>query len=140
MKQKVILAFYKGNEKISNKLISWWTNSKYSHVELIVDGFWYSVTSKEPLLKTNKIIIDEENWKYIDVEIDIELFESLYKKHKDAKYDWLGIFFSQVIPINRENPNRLFCSEWCALALGLESPNSYSPGHLYSTIKTLKNN
>ena len=64
----VTLAFYKGKGNLIDKIIRFWTKSKYSHVEIIINDVWVSsnpkvgvtVNSLRPL--TNK-------WDYIDVKV-----------------------------------------------------------------------
>ncbi|MNY16666.1 hypothetical protein D3C86_1499450 [compost metagenome] len=45
-------------------------------------------------------------------------------------YGWSGLLVSQVLNRNRATLHAQFCSEWCARALSLPSPSSYSPGTL----------
>jgi hypothetical protein len=55
------------------------------------------------------------------------------EKTEGKKYDYLGAL--GFVFGNNENPNRWFCSEWCATVLGLENPSKLSPGDLYQKIK-----
>jgi hypothetical protein len=48
--------------------------------------------------------------------------------HTDPdRYGWPSLIMSQVFNRNRQVQHAAFCSEWCAAALGLPSPASYSP-------------
>jgi hypothetical protein len=57
-------------------------------------------------------------------------------------YDWLGIFFSQIINFGWHTRNRYFCGEVCTAALqvgGLPfslQPQRYAPGDLFVSITT----
>jgi hypothetical protein len=54
-----------------------------------------------------------------------------------AKYDWLGIFLSQAVKLNRQHPSRWFCSELVAHILKegggylRHKPHQYSPAGLF---------
>lgn len=53
-----------------------------------------------------------------------KVYLALYKGHNDT---W-GVF-ATVLPL-KGNRTRWFCSEWCAMALGLQQPEKYSPNSL----------
>lgn len=57
--------------------------------------------------------------------------QDILYRFKGKGYDWLGILFSQVLPLNLDHPERVFCSELNAAMLGLSKPASYSPEKLY---------
>ena len=131
------LAFYKGKGTIVDKLIRWWTKSKYSHVELVINTDWYSISPRDSEVRCKQIHAKEGNWDFVDLPKtkDVEYVKKFYEQTKGAKYDWLGIFLSQLIPLGIQNRNRWFCSEWCAEALQITNSNSYSPQDLFTTIK-----
>ena len=128
---KAKLAFYKGPGDITDKAIRWWTNSRFSHVELVVGSQWISTSPRTMVLSSRRVTPDTSNWEYLDINIDEHLLEDLKVKYMGHKYDWLGIVMSQFVPAGVEDPNRLFCSEWCAKVLGYKNANEYSPGDLY---------
>lgn len=139
----VKLAFYKGEGDWTDKLIRWWTGSKYSHVEMIIDGRWYSSSPRNGYVRSKIIIPKEDHWDFVDVEVtECAKYEMLtfFKKQLGKKYDWAGIFLSQVLPLEIQDPGRWFCSEICSAALKrvgkhLEKPAQwYSPGRLYESI------
>lgn len=43
------------------------------------------------------------------------------------RYGWAGLVLSQLLNLNRSIDKAQFCSQWCAAALGLPSPATYSP-------------
>ena len=51
-----------------------------------------------------------------------------------AGYDYGALVGSQLLNLRRENPERWFCSEICAHALGMTSPHRYAPGDLYRSV------
>jgi len=146
---KIKIAFYKANGTIVDKLIRFWTRSKYSHCELIINGIWYtSISRKDDISKgitKRKLLPKEGHWDYIEIEgLDynkvqdsIEFFNSQLNK----KYDWLGIFLSQFIPLKIQDKDKWFCSEIDSKMLKISGfnlslePNQYSPGRLFEEIK-----
>jgi hypothetical protein len=131
---KARLAFYKGKGTIVDKAIRWWTGSNYSHVELVINGLWYSTSPRDLCVRCKNIIPDSDHWDFVEVNIS-RGFPHFFRTTKGHKYDWLGIFFSQFFAFNIEDKKRWFCSEWCAKALGVKNSNLYSPEGLYRLIK-----
>jgi len=126
------LAFYKASKgDITDKLIAWWTHSHYSHVELVVGNKWISTSPRTKALGSREINYHSDHWTMIDVVIDGDRLSDLYSRFGGCGYDWTGIVLTQFIPLGVEDPQRLFCSEWCAMVLGLDNPSKYSPGDLF---------
>ena len=133
---KAKLAFYiASNGNLVDKTIAWYTKSKYSHVELVVGRDWYSTSPRDLEVRKKQIVPTQGVWDYIDVEVDETRLNILYETTRGAKYDWLGILFSQFIRANKHSKQRWFCSEFCAEALWLEDSNKYSPEDLYQKMK-----
>lgn len=129
------VAFYKAKHgNIVDKAIAWWTNSEYSHVELVCCGLWYSTSPRDLRVRRQKLIPKESHWDYIDVDIDPAWVDKLFENTQGAKYDWTGIFLTQFIPLDIHNRKRYFCSEWVADALKFQKPHSYSPEDLYKKL------
>lgn len=126
------IAFYKGTGDWKDSLIRFWTRSIYSHVEIVYDGYWYSISPRDNIVYKRKMDITEENWDLFEIEIDSEHLENLYQRTKNMKYDWIGIIFSQIIPLRIDRSNNYICSEWCAegLKISPKISNRFSPGKL----------
>ena len=124
---KAKIALYKGKGDITDKLIRWWTKSKYSHVEIVMGQTWTSISPITMRLKSRIINANNDRWDFIDVEIDKQNFDNIISKFYGCKYDWTGIFLSQFLPLGIQNPSRLFCSEFVAMVMKLDVPSSYSP-------------
>lgn len=150
------VAFYKGRPeqfiyRILNTAVRWWTHGPYSHVEYIDDHDtddvnqwdWYSASSfKEKCVRVKTVHIKKGHWDIFDLSYNnkekaIELFESQMGK----PYDWIGIFFSQILPTKIHNPDKWFCSEIVAKALQCsgslalyKAPSEYSPNGLYRAL------
>lgn len=135
MKVKAIQAYYKGRGTLADGLIRFWTRSKYSHSEIIIDGVWYSSSARDGGARSKIFTPNPQNWDYEIIEIDLTWSMYVFQKHKGKGYDWLGIALSQIIPINHHHKHKVFCSELNAnMRLLNKPPNWYSPQRL-STIK-----
>ena len=129
---KARLAFYiASNGNLIDKTIAWYTNSKYSHVELVVGEYWYSTSPRDLQVRKKKIVPTKGRWDFIVVDTDLDYIINFYSHSKGMKYDWLGIFLSQFISLGIQSERRWFCSEWCAEAMRFDEPHRYSPQDLY---------
>lgn len=123
---KTYLAFYK--KASSNPLRKFfhyatcvWTLSRYSHVELIIDGVAYSSSARDGGVRS-KIIHDINNsgrWDIFDVSIDHQKALEIFKARENNKYDYLGVA-RFVIPFLPNFKNRDYCSEIVSQMCGLE--------------------
>ena len=129
------IAFNKSNKTLMSKLIRFFTKSEYVHCELVTvkrsDKFYgYSAFPGEGV-RVKWISYEPNEWEFIKIPtVDVKSF---MKKTEGKKYDYLGAL--GFVFGNNDNPNRWFCSEWCATVLGLENPSKLSPGDLYQKIK-----
>jgi hypothetical protein len=48
-----------------------------------------------------------------------------------ARYDYCGLLFSQLVKLRGHDRDKWFCSEFCAHAMGLTHPQTYSPVGLW---------
>ncbi|MDA0778331.1 MAG: hypothetical protein O3C19_04590, partial [Bacteroidetes bacterium] len=67
----------------------------------------------------------------VDVEFALNFFEII----NGLPYDRRGIFFSQMLPLNKENPLAWFCSESVAGAIKMRNPHSYNPTLLHFAVQ-----
>ena len=136
MKSKVKVAFYKGKKGFISKLICWYKDAKYSHCELVYGGYCFSSSEVDGKVRRKKINLREETWDVIDIPwlyAPGELF-AFFRKHEGKKYDFKGIILSQIFGHQRHNPNKYFCSEFCAEAIGLRNPQRFDPQGLYDLL------
>lgn len=136
-------AFYKGKGDFFDHLVRIWTRSEYSHVELVIEDRWYTSSPRDGGVRFRYLEADSSHWDFIDIrgieasKVEIFLISQLHKK-----YDWLGIFLTQVFPLGIDDPNRWFCSEIVAAALqhgGLACERHfswYSPKRLYEDLRS----
>lgn len=130
----VHLALYKGPGQIGNALIRWWTGSIYSHCELVVDGWCYSSSVMDKGVRRKRVgpgpeeISLGEHWDLIDLPwADAGAVLAYFAATDPDRYGWPSLILSQLLNRNRQTAHAQFCSEWCAAALRLPSPASYSP-------------
>lgn len=123
------IAFYKGKGGLFNRLIRWWTGSEITHVELVIDGVWYSSSHYDNGVRATTAINGKSgNWEIYELEgYDKNKALEVFDKVKGSKYDWLGILLSQGIDLGVHNKNRYFCSELVMEMLGFRDGYKYAP-------------
>jgi hypothetical protein len=118
---------YKGDGRLHNAIVRRWTDSIYSHAELILPDhtsitiFPFSLTGihRQSFDIENE---DEEEWDFVCVPVSpgqLAIIEKFYEKTKGQQYDWVGMLASQIVPFHIKHQNRWYCSEWIAYALRL---------------------
>ena len=124
----VQLALRKNDTRLTARAIQWWTNSIYSHCEIVIDNMCYSSSAMDGGVRRKQITLDPEKWDVIELAwADAGRSLSYFQATDPQKYGWLGLVVSQLFNLNRETKGAQFCSQWCAAALGLPNPASYSP-------------
>jgi len=127
----VQLALRKNDTRITARVIQWWTGSIYSHCELVVGGWCYSSSAMDGGVRRKQINLDPEKWDVSDLPwADAERVLEYFKATDHYRYGWTGLVVNQLFNLNRETKGAQFCSHWCAAALGIPSPASYSPATL----------
>ncbi len=126
------LAFYKGKPRVtelfhfvSHYLICLRTWSKYSHVELVMDGLCYSSSSMDGGVRAKTIDLNSGKWDLIQVNLtndEAAKAKQWFIKNYGKNYDWLNIL-RFIFPWVKPNPNQYICSEAVGEALAL--PNAY---------------
>ena len=139
------VAFYKAHGPYAqwdDKLIAWWTNGSYSHVEIVIDNYQYSSYQPDGGVRKKEHIVDDKVWNYIEIDnIDEQKILEFFEMTKGEKYDWLAIF-GFVIPF-KDRSNEWECSEWCSNALKISGckklwkhePSKLSPNKLYKILE-----
>lgn len=125
---QVQLAMRKNDTRIGAKLIQWWTGSIYSHCELVVGGLCYSSSIMDKGVRAKAIELELDKWDVIGLPWAEAAAVLEYFKATDRNtYGWFSMIFSQLFNRNQTDIDSQFCSEWCASALGLPSPSTFSP-------------
>lgn len=124
----VQLALRKHDTRLTAQVIQWWTNSIYSHCELVIDGWCYSSSAMDGGVRKKQIELNPAKWDVIDLPwADGAQIVDYYRDTDHHRYGWVGLITSQLLNLNRETVGAQFCSQWCGAALGLPSPASLSP-------------
>lgn len=136
------IAFYKGEGRLFDKLIRWWTKSDYSHCELVVNGVAYSSSTRDGGVRAVVIDWNADHWDFMELDEAVmgrsnNQVVDWFRDHYRQKYDYLGLvwFVLPILPWGR--PDRWFCSEACADALGIANPSTFSPKDLYHHLRGL---
>ena len=131
--------FYKARAgKIGDKIVG--LVSVFSHVELEIDGVFYSSSNRDGGVRS-KIIDTSNKQKWVSFElknnIDRNICLNYFKSVEGQKYDWLNIFFSQIFKLNIQSNNKQICSEFVGNCLQLDNAYKYSPEALFYKLKEL---
>jgi len=109
------LAFYHGPGRLFDKLVRWFTRSKYSHVELcFTEDLAFSAdawqTKRTRFIKAN---FNPAHWDYRDFVVNLPQWQQMYDAAvviNNRPYDYLGIL-SFVTRSSRQDQDKWFCSE-----------------------------
>ena len=132
---KAKLAFYKAKGTWVDLLIRVFTNSKYSHIEIVCNKDWYSSSPRDGGVRVKQIVNDGNSWDFIEVDIDKERLYQKYREYKGRGYDFKGILLSNILPIGWHSKNKATCSEFVADVLGYIEPSKYSHQDVLNKIK-----
>ncbi len=139
------LAFYKGSGRFDDRVIRWVTRSAFSHVELLEhppswrgDGAWlgqsWSSSGRDGGVRGKEIVFKRDRWEFLAVPwTPADALDTLCAE-LGKPYDFVGLIGSQLFNLRRHRAGRWFCSELCAHALGLDTPQEFSPGGLYRRV------
>ena len=132
------LAFYKAKGNWVDLLIRVFTNSKYSHVEIVHNKDWYSSSPRDGGVRVKQIVDDGNSWDLVEVDIDKERLYQKYREYRGRGYDFKGILLSNILPIGWHSKNKATCSEFVADVLGYNKPAKYSPQDIVDKLKLRK--
>jgi len=153
---KITIAFYKGKGSILNKVVRWWTKSRYSHAELILpDGVtWIGISPvmRSKIESKKKLLVETWNWEYIDITVNNDQVATILEFFDETRgqgYDWVGMLLSQFLPCKIKHRARWYCSEWISYALRIAciidwkiikiyDRKDLSPGVLYDIVSSIK--
>jgi hypothetical protein len=135
----IYLALYKGRGTLFNQLIRYWSRSQYSHCEIVMpDGRWLSASAMDGGVRSKQVEVNLEHWDLIPLPwVNDLLIWEVFVAHRGKGYDWLGLFGAQLFGAGIDNPRRMFCSEFCAAALGFPQPQRYSPAMLGDVVRRI---
>lgn len=125
------LAMYKGPppdllHRIGHWLVCIGTLSRYSHVELVIDGWCYSSSYQDGGVRRKRIDLTSGRWDVFEITGDQRAAYVWFMQRLGASYDWGGVV-RFVLPFVRQRPGEYFCSEAVAAALGLPHAGRCTP-------------
>jgi hypothetical protein len=129
------IAFYKGppvgdwQHTVSHYSIRVWTLSKYSHAELVIDGWCYSSSARDGGVRRKLIDLTSGRWDVVDIECDTDAVLAWFLQHDGENYDWAGIC-RFVVPFLPHRQNQWFCFEALAAALGQAAAHKFTANDL----------
>lgn len=131
------IAFYKKHKTFYEKLVRLFTKSKYVHCELVtikLNKKFYGYTSMpgEGVVCGWKEY-NENDWDFVKINFGLNDIKDFFDKTDGKGYDYLGAI--GIVLGTPQNPDKYFCSEWCAEFLGIEKPWTVTPGKLYDMYK-----
>lgn len=136
----VRIACYRGPGHLYDRAVKWWTKAAFSHTELFLGepddlGFFEagSASFLDRGVRTRFIKPNADKWDLIRLPqaYCADDCRRWFRDHDGASYDLIGQLGFVWGPWP-ENPNRYWCSEADAAALGLPEPWRYSPALLHA--------
>ena len=139
------VAFYKGPRNWRTGIVSWWTGSIYTHVELVLPsgdciGITPEGTAGIRLLRNPPL--PETEWDFIDLQVTREQLTKIvgfFTHTHGQKYDWTGMIVSHLTPFYVKHDRKWYCSQWIACALTISDVfsfmyNKINPGKLHDIL------
>ena len=136
---KAGIAFYKGppandwQHTVSHYAIRAWTWSRWSHAELVIDGWCYSSSTRDGGVRAKRIDLTTGRWDVVPVDLpedQIAKAVSWFLMHDGDGYDWPGIGYF-VLPLIPHDKDRWVCFESIGAALGMAGSHKLTADDLY---------
>lgn len=137
------LAFYRGQGRVTDRVIRAATRSVYSHVELTTSAperrrLSISSSGRDGGVRLKEIEFNPERWTFIGLRPWYAPDAwARAAEHIGKPYDWTAIALTWAVPLRRQSTRAWFCSELCASALGMRAPELLSPRDLYDRARDM---
>lgn len=146
---RVYIAFYRGRSERPGfaRLADWVTRtvtrSPFSHCEIAVGPGDYTAETpftcytssfRDGGVRVKSMPLPPKKWELIEIHASPDLIAAFYGERAGKKYDVAGV--AGFLFFCREDPERWFCSEFCAGFMQLRDPWRYSPGQLYALVSS----
>lgn len=148
------IALYKRRKGWFNKAIYFMQSLRgarefrhYTHVEVVVNGIWYSSSYRSGGIRKRVILGNPKHWDFEEREATLaqeKLIAEWFNARLKSGYDWYGIGLSQILPLDIGHPKKWFCSEcvYASLVHAGVIPRKkhaqwYSPARLTQYLKRL---
>lgn len=145
-KYTTIIAYYLGRKEDNphtrwlDRIICFFTRSKYSHVELVYDyseisqvGLCWSSSPRDGGVRPRRIDFNTGRWELFEVPTEFtqeQIVSWFNETRKGSEYDWFGALGAYLSWI-RHNPNKWFCSEIVGECLGVSGASKMTPEELF---------
>ena len=110
-------------------LTKWRLCSQYSHGGIVLDGWLYHSTLQHGGLDRERfdMAAASAGWDFVDLgpERDAAM-QLLFRLYRGTPYDLFGLL-AFVLPGHYDDPQSLYCFEWCALAMGVPLQQRMTP-------------
>lgn len=152
-KEKIHIAYYLGRKKDNPKttwldrIICFFSGSKYSHIEVVFDydtvthtGESWSTSPRDNGVRSKRINFDNGHWEVYEYQplykLSVSTTKAILKNYLGYKYDYIGALGSLLwfIPDSR---NRIFCTEFCGVALAIANAHRMTPGEFFKKANAL---
>jgi hypothetical protein len=132
------LIFFKGEYgTFWDNFICFVTNSKYSHVEYMLDsGKCWSSSNRDGGVRFTYIDTSSGHWDELKCP---SVSDCLFLQEKGKKYDYLGLIGTIIKSPIFSRQRKWFCSEIVAEAMGLQHSWKYTPQMLYEKYSNASN-
>ena len=120
-------------------LTKWRLVSDYSHGGIVIDGRLYHSSARQGGLGWEPFDMAQASvgWDFIDLGNERDgLAQSLFLRLHGTPYNYVGLL-GFVVPWHIET-DRLYCFEWCALAMGIPVTARITPERLLAAATTTR--
>jgi len=129
------LALYKGPaqnrwHQLAHRAVCLFTGSKYSHVELVINGTACSASARDGGVRIKQIDLASGKWDVVQISGDEGRAWDWFSIHAGQGYDFAGVA-RFIVPLLPHKRSQWFCSEAVAAALGLPEPDLWTPQMLF---------
>ena len=140
---QLYVAFFIGRGRWHDQAIRALTRAPQSHCELVRaasppgsgrPSLCLSASIRDGGVREKIIALDAAKWDVVPVPWAPEGAWDRARAEIGRRYDYAGLLLTQALNLRWHAPERWFCSELCAYALGLGRPHSYSPGDLHRQV------
>lgn len=139
----VFIAFYKGTRRTGESPLKYaWdyavrlrTASPYSHCEIAIarnDGMYdcLSASMRDGGIRCKTMQLPGARWDMLPCALTEREVREWFAREKGKGYDYAGAL-RFVLPFLRQAPQKWFCSEFVAAALGMDNPAGQTPASVW---------